>query len=89
MARACAHLCPALSCCPTSAEEHVRAYLAEVMEHFWAERAEGFADGQVPPLGECVEPGPLRRLRRLRWPVPVVQAMVGAAHGGLLPGRAL
>ncbi|KAL4425047.1 hypothetical protein ABPG77_001825 [Micractinium sp. CCAP 211/92] len=32
-------------------EEHARAYLAEVMEYFWAERAEGFAAGQVPPLG--------------------------------------
>ncbi|PSC68227.1 hypothetical protein C2E20_8189 [Micractinium conductrix] len=48
------------STCPGSAhveddtvvqsEEHVRAYLGEVMAYFWQERAEGFAAGQVPPL---------------------------------------
>jgi hypothetical protein len=35
-----------------AAEEHVRSYLEEVMAHFWRERAEGFAAGQMPPLGE-------------------------------------
>lgn len=29
----------------------MRGYLAEVMAHFWAERAEGYAAGTAPPLG--------------------------------------
>ena len=42
------HALPA--CLPT--EEHVREYLGEVLSYFWAERAEAFAAGAVPPLGE-------------------------------------
>jgi hypothetical protein len=30
----------------------VREYLGEVLSYFWAERAEAFAAGEVPPLGE-------------------------------------
>ncbi len=49
----CLHSAQLFTMARTRAEEHARAHLAEVMEYFWAERAEGLAAGQVPPLGEC------------------------------------
>ena len=69
-------LCPGPIPC---ADEHVRSYLGEVMQYFWAERAEAFAAGAAPPLGALGA--------RCAWPVRLLlpAAALRSSPSGAIP----